>query len=281
MSSVSGTPINTSGTVLISKALQLDANNNIISDIYNQVKTQDKDYAPTINNQSIKVTFEKILTNTNDITIYAKSTDTQPTSIEVYPVYTDEDGNQMQGAKLDTVSDGVNKDFSNISQDGKYRILLSNLKTSTDTFNLKINGSIDFDYIVDPTTYYWVGGTTNSNTSNPVNWSTTAGACANSANATAPAPGDTVHFVSNCTNNATINSALSVTDFFMDSGYTGTVSSGASLITSGDVTISEGTLNLNGYDITIGGNYTNAGTIIAGSGTAYFTKASGTQTLNS
>jgi len=53
-------------------------------------------------------------------------------------VYTDADGNQIQGLKLELTNDGQNPDFSNISTDGKYRILLTNLATPTDVFDLKI-----------------------------------------------------------------------------------------------------------------------------------------------
>ncbi len=88
-----------------------------------------------------------------------------PVRIEVYPVYTDADGNMTEGPLLATVSDGTNPDFSNIDHDGKYRILLKNLSQPTDVFDLRVIASgadsslrgalgdeaILFDYIVDPT----------------------------------------------------------------------------------------------------------------------------------
>ncbi|MCX6721082.1 MAG: Ig-like domain-containing protein, partial [Candidatus Staskawiczbacteria bacterium] len=98
-----------------------------------------------------RVTFEEVLDNTKDITVYARPTNSgSSVSIEVYPVYTDADGNVTQGSKLETVYDGTNPDFKNIDIQGKYRILLQNLQTPTDVFDLKISGNVDIDYIVDP-----------------------------------------------------------------------------------------------------------------------------------
>ena len=59
-------------------------------------------------------------------------------SIEVYPVYVDEDGNYTEGDNLDLVPDGTNPDFSNIDHNGKYRVLLINLQQPTSIFDLKI-----------------------------------------------------------------------------------------------------------------------------------------------
>jgi surface protein len=207
--------------IFISKAFQLDQDKNIISDIYDTVKEQDGNFATINDGQYVRVTFEEVLDNTKDITIFAKLSQTNadltltnadgnspsvtsdtsvipvqtgihaelsdwipasagmtdvgendnagapstnyslPTthSIEVYPLYTDADGNKTEGPKLDLLNDGTNPDFSNISQDTKYRILLSNLETPTDEFDLKVvstnyslqtTNSIDIDYIVDP-----------------------------------------------------------------------------------------------------------------------------------
>jgi hypothetical protein len=140
--------------IFISKAFLLDVDKNIISDIYDEVRKKDGNYFSVYNDQYIRTTFGQFLDETNDITVYARPTNVKnSSSIEVYPVYTDENGNQTQGNKLDLVNDGINADFSNINRNAKYRILLSNLQTPTDVFDLKIIGSsIDFDYIVDPTT---------------------------------------------------------------------------------------------------------------------------------
>lgn len=99
-----------------------------------------------------------------------------------------------------------------------------------------------FAFSAQAATYYWVGGTTNANTSNAANWSTSAGACADNANVNVPGASDEVHFVSNCTNSATVNSALSVTNFYMDTGYSGTVTLGANLTASNLLSMAAGTL---------------------------------------
>jgi uncharacterized protein (TIGR02145 family) len=163
--------------IFISKAWQLDANQEITADIYDQVFAQEgtwqeNTFATVPQNNFIRVTFAQILDNTKDITIYARATPLslrggqqdnaaiQSASIEVYPVYTDGDGTETQGVKLELVNDGTNSDFSNISTDAKYRILLINLVQPTDKFDLKIvstnyslptTNSLDIDYIVDPT----------------------------------------------------------------------------------------------------------------------------------
>jgi len=125
--------------IYISKAFKLDQSKNIIEDIYNKVKSKDNIYANLTDGQYARVTFEKALTNKNDITLYAKSK--TGAKIEVYT----ENGSQLIAT------------FNNISQDGKYRILLTNLQTPTDVFDLKItslslgqSANADIDYIVDP-----------------------------------------------------------------------------------------------------------------------------------
>ena len=164
--------------IFISKAFQLDADKNIIADIYDTVKEQDGNFATINDGQYVRVTFEEVLDNTKDITVYAKPSSVIPVqtgihaelsdwipasagmtdvgendnagapstnyslptthSIEVYPVYTDQDGNKTEGPKLELVSDNTNPDFSNINENTKYRILLSNLETPTDEFDLKV-----------------------------------------------------------------------------------------------------------------------------------------------
>ncbi|MDO8486193.1 MAG: hypothetical protein Q7S77_00640, partial [Candidatus Staskawiczbacteria bacterium] len=166
-----------------SKAFKLDQDRNIIEDIYDIVRYQDNNFSTIQTNQYVRVTFEKILTNANDITLYARPTNSgQPARVEVYT----ENGTELIAT------------FDNINQEGTYQILLTNLQTPTDTFDLKvIDNSIDIDYIVD-VVYYWVGGTTNSNTNNAANWNTTSGACADSGNGSVPGSSDTVIFTSDC-----------------------------------------------------------------------------------
>jgi uncharacterized protein (TIGR02145 family) len=169
--------------IFISKAWHLDSNQNITEDIYDQVAVQegtyeDNTFAVIPNNDFVRVTFQQTLTSSNDITVYAKPTESgTPSAIEVYPVY---DG--QEGAKLELVNDGTNPDFTNINEAAKYRILLTNLQTPTDVFDLRViasgseaistngiasspeaprnDGGIDIDYIVDP----WTCGSTLTDT---------------------------------------------------------------------------------------------------------------------
>ncbi len=248
--------------IFISKAFQLDQDKNIIADVYDSVKTQDGNYAPFTDGQYARVTFAKALTKINDITLFARPTNyplqTINPTIEVYPVYTDADGNKTEGP-LTAV-------FSNMDYDGTYKILLTNLALPTDQFDLKINGEIDLDYIVDPAvTYYWVGGTTNSNTSNPANWKVgSAGACADNANLNVPISTDIIYFSSNCVNNATVNTVLSAASITLNAGYTGTLTTNASLSVN-SFSMYAGTTTINAT------NFNVATTLIVDSGTLYIT----------
>ena len=123
------------GIIYISNAQHLDSDRNFVRDVYPQVQARDGNWTGNIPvGNYIRVTFGKNLTNTNDITIFARS-NYSDASIEVYK----KDSNQLVAH------------FGTISQDGKYKILLTNLNGTQDTFDLKIVGNpIDFDYIVDP-----------------------------------------------------------------------------------------------------------------------------------
>ncbi|MFA6094553.1 MAG: LamG-like jellyroll fold domain-containing protein [Candidatus Paceibacterota bacterium] len=129
--------------IFISKAFQLDADQNILADIYEQTQTRDGIYTSITSGQYIRATFEKILNDTKDITLYVKPTEVdQPVAIQVYPVYTDAEGNQTEGVRVAT--------FPLIDREGMYKVLLTNLEIPTDVFDLKITGDVDVDYIVDP-----------------------------------------------------------------------------------------------------------------------------------
>jgi len=140
------------GTIFISKAFKLNPNEEILEDIYGYVKKQDNNWITLHDKEYIRVTFEKKLDKTNDITVYAKPVNLfKSGSIEVYPIYENKDGDKEQGAKLDLVSDQKYLDFSNIDHKDFYRIILKDLQKPTDTFDLKIMSTdLDFDYIVDP-----------------------------------------------------------------------------------------------------------------------------------
>ncbi len=131
--------------IFISKAFELDANKEILSDIYDQVQARDNTWAPVLDGEYVRVTFFKTLTNENDNTLFAKSSNGSPASVEIYPVYLQEDGSLL----ADTVPVAT---IDNINQSNTYKALLTNLQTPTDIFDLKIIGDIDIDYIVDPST---------------------------------------------------------------------------------------------------------------------------------
>jgi len=157
--------------IFISKAFELDADLSIVGDIYEQVGTQDQTYVAVPAGHYVRATFEQTLNNGKDITIFARPSlregvpadEAISLQVEVFPVYTDAEGNQTQGPQLTLQNDGQNPDFTNIDHDGKYRVLLSNLSTPTDVFDLRIVSlregvpadeaisGLDFDYIVDPT----------------------------------------------------------------------------------------------------------------------------------
>ena len=248
--------------IFISKAFQLDQNQNIIADIYTQTQSQDGIYASVTDGEYVRVTFDQILNNTKDTTIYAQSADpTQQTMIEVYPVYTDSEGNMTDGPLVAT--------FDSIDGAGWYRVLLTNLATPTDVFDLKIVGSVDIDYIVDPTGggagYYWVGGVFSSNTSDANNWSATPGACANnSGNVHVPNNTDDVHFggTGYCQNSATVNSALSVYNMYMDPVYAGTVTQNASITTANSLIMASGTLAVGAQNLTVTASSTLTGGLL-------------------
>jgi len=130
--------------IFISKAFKLDENREIIEDIYDNVRYKDNIWTTVENNQYVRVTFEQILDNTKDNTIYAKPAMLDvAVTVKVYPVYTDENGNQTEGPLIAT--------FSAINKEDTYKVLLTNLQTPTDVFDLKIMGGLlDIDYIVDP-----------------------------------------------------------------------------------------------------------------------------------
>lgn len=113
-------------------ATHLDENRNFIENIYTELEELDGIWKQIPNEHYVRVTFEKELNFWNDITIYAKGNG----GIEVYE------------------KDSTKKiaDFGEISSEGTYQIFLTELSTPQDTFDLKILGNIELDYIVDPTT---------------------------------------------------------------------------------------------------------------------------------
>src|SRR3990172_6077222 len=148
------------GIIKITKAIHLDANRESIEDVYPQVKKRDNIWTnPIPANDFVRVTFEKSLTNGNDITIFARSNYSNA-SIEVY----EKDGNNLLAS------------FGSINQDKKYRILLTNLNGTHTTFDLKIVGNpVEFDFIVDPSPITFDNNSSAKNNTSTIRWSHTIG----------------------------------------------------------------------------------------------------------
>jgi len=126
----------------ISKAGHLDENHNFISDIYDDVYQLDGIWSePIYNNEYVRVVFKSELDSSRDITVYARNNQSLNTIIEVYYYNSTE--------KI--------TEFPIITEEKYYKIYLTNMSGSHDTFDLKIknldnNGSayLEFDHIIDP-----------------------------------------------------------------------------------------------------------------------------------
>lgn len=124
--------------------------------------------------------------------------------------------------------------------------------------------------------YTWDGGGTTNNWSDCTNWSSNI----------CPTSGDTVTFNSTSTKNSTVDASFggTVTSVTITTGYTGTVSLGRSLTTSGVFTQSTGTFTAGANNLTIGTTFTlSGGNFTASSGTTQVNGAltvSGTPTFN-
>ena len=199
--------------IFISSALRLDAEKNILEDIYDLVKFQDQIFAEMLNGQYVRVTFEHSLDNGNDITLYAKPTTVgQSVTVEVYTV---------DGQLLTT--------FPLIENKGKYKIILSGLSAPTDVFDLKIIGDLSIDQIIDPpANAYWVGGSGNwSDATN--HWATSSGGSPGVGNA--PDATSNVIFDANsgsATTIVNIDTSATVGSFTINC-FTGTIAQNAAL----------------------------------------------------
>src|SRR3989339_892551 len=91
----------------------------------------DEKFVLISNQEFLRVTFENNLTNQNDITIYAKGNG----HVEVY----EKDSN----VKI--------ADFGEINEYKKYQIFLNFLTGKQNTFDLRVIGEVEFDYVIDPT----------------------------------------------------------------------------------------------------------------------------------
>ncbi|RZD31094.1 hypothetical protein CXT76_00980, partial [Candidatus Parvarchaeota archaeon] len=115
----------------------LDSNKEFISDIYEEVKEKDDLWSETIGEgEYVRITFEKKLTSSNDITIFPKIVSGNP-RIEVY---------EMEEDYLIT-------EFTNLIENEFNKVYLEGLLGEQDSFDLKIlGGSLEFDLIIDPVT---------------------------------------------------------------------------------------------------------------------------------
>lgn len=128
--------------IVITNAAHLDENRGFISDIYEEVCKKDSIWSePIYHNEYIRVTFERNLTNRNDITFYARNNQSLNTIVEVY--YYD--------------SDEKITEFPIIEQEDFYKVYLTGMTGSHQVFDLKMknldnenSAYLEFDYIVDP-----------------------------------------------------------------------------------------------------------------------------------
>ncbi|HLD01224.1 MAG TPA: LamG-like jellyroll fold domain-containing protein [Candidatus Nanoarchaeia archaeon] len=122
--------------IVVDQAQHLDANREFISDIYAKINSQDGIWSePIPETHYVRVYFEKNLTTSNDLTIFARGLSGKP-SLEVYEV------NSRQKIA----------EFSTIYNNNYQTVYLHNLiSLSQDVFDLKIaGGNLQFDLIIDP-----------------------------------------------------------------------------------------------------------------------------------
>ncbi len=151
---------------------------------------------------------------------------------------------------------------------------------------------------------FWVGSA-GGNWNDTANWSTVQGSCGASGGASVPGSSDTASFTSSCTNDALMDSTVSIGGMNIASGYTGTITQGSgvtvtvaasnwtqaggtftgsnSAITiASSFTLSSGTFNAPSGTLSVALTWTKSGgTFNAGTGTVALTRASGTQNFNS
>jgi len=127
-----------SGEIKVIDAEHLNKDKSFISNIFKEISSLDGNWSEKIyDGDYIRIIFERNLSSENDNKIYPKIISGNP-KIEVY----EKNKNELIA------------EFNPLTSDEFNRILLTNLKKSQDTFDLKIiGGEIKIDYIVDPQTY--------------------------------------------------------------------------------------------------------------------------------
>jgi len=126
--------------IVVIRAEHLNENRTSVSDIYGEVRNLDGNWSEEIPEEHyVRVVFEKKLTSENDITIYPRIVNGTP-RVEIYEI----DGTELIA------------EFASINSEELNKIYLTSLNGEQDTFDLKIvGGSLEFDYIVDPTAYFF------------------------------------------------------------------------------------------------------------------------------
>jgi hypothetical protein len=131
--------------IIIIKAEHLNESRDFVEDIYDEVKSRDGVWSEIINSgEYVRVRFEKNLTSENDITVYPRIVSGNP-RIEVYEI-----------DKSEKIAE-----FSSLNENEYNKVFLTGLLGSQDNFDLRIvNGSAEFDHIIDPDTvdfFYYTG----------------------------------------------------------------------------------------------------------------------------
>jgi len=236
-----------SGNIIIPilSAVSLDENYNFLADIYSQTKSKDDVWASVSYGNYARAVFVQPLEKSSDITIYARPhVSGDRAVVEVYPVYVDDNGDKIEGEKVAV--------FSNIDSQKTYKVLLTELRAPTDTFDLKIisGAGVEFDYIVDPT----FNDTNNGNWNSGATWGNPGNDVEGSGY---PGPSDNAVIDSNT---VTLTAPQSVNN----------------------ITISGGTLSAGAQTLSVYGDWSKtSGTFTASTSTINFKKTSDTQTLNS
>lgn len=134
--------------IIITKADHLSLNKEFLSDIYNEVKELDNIWSEEIpDGDYIRVVFEVPLDNKRDITIFPRVISGNPI-VEVYEFNSD--------VKIAEFNPLISNEYN--------KIYLTNLVSEIqDTFDLRVvGGSVEFEHIIDPYTYYLVNFTSNT-----------------------------------------------------------------------------------------------------------------------
>jgi hypothetical protein len=121
--------------IYITGAEHLDINREVIENVFDEVSEQDNVWSsPILEDEYLRVRFERELDNSKDITIHVRSS-----GISDILVYT-KDGNNIIAR------------FENVAEEATHKIYLTELTGRHDSFDLKVVGnSVEFDYVVDPT----------------------------------------------------------------------------------------------------------------------------------